>query len=350
MLKSTFAIVLCTILLMSCNKNDQFVKAKTIPTRIDSLTTNAEIEDYIGDSDSMYRKFTLQKVQDIICSGCDTITNLDSLANNLKINFSWQKADLDNNGYTDLLATGRNNTYVKFEDSFIHPQGFNAFILMNFGEGNIKTYDLTDGHFMSLTARIEYDSLQPFVMVYKPRLISKVKRYRHPETKSKLTFKFGNFIEYNPAVKKYDIEKIEYATTGCNGECPVFSIAINKEGNAVFVANYYNYTQPWQKGNLLTGTYKSTVKDDDLEELIDVLNYTDFPNLIDNYSVPWTCDQAGIIKITYDNGKTKTISDYGLQGTYGLRLLHSMFKELRTNQQWKWVSKDAPYNLLMKGE
>ncbi|MFP9116666.1 DUF6438 domain-containing protein [Flavobacterium sp. RNTU_13] len=330
----------------ACTNQESIYKASLTPTRIDSLTTNAEIEQYIGDCDSLYRKFTLQKVQDIVCISCDTL--LDNLANRLNIDFSWQKADLDNNGYTDLLATGTNKTYGNWNfdpnREVEYSKEFNAFVIMNFGPEKTKLFDLTEGHYPSIVARVEYDSLKPFVGVYTPKLNAFLKESRRPETKSKLTYKFGNFIEYNPAPKEYDIEKIEYTTTPCNGECPLFSIIIHENGDAIFAANKYNYTLPWQKGKLISGTFKTTIKDENLEELITILNYTDFPNLKDNYNVPWTCDRSGVLKVTYNDGQTKTIDDYGVQGTYGLRKLHSLFHELRTNQNWKLISKEAPYD------
>lgn len=334
------------MLFASCNRNKPFVKAELIPSRIDSISANAEIEKYIGDADSTYRKFTLMKVQDIVCSSCDSL--LDKMADSLHIDFSWQKADLDNNGYTDLLVTGTNKTYgswnydPKVEVEF--SRNFNAFVLMNFGKGNIKTYDLSDEHCLSLAPRVEHDSLQPFVMIYKPKFIS-VNGFRNrKETISKLIFKFNDFIEYNSAPKEYDIEKIEYQTTGCMGMCPVFSITINKDGDATFVAREYNYTLPWQKGELLKGTYKTAIKDKDFDELINILDYTDFPSLKNDYHVPWTCDDTGAIKITYNGGKTKTIIDYGAMGTYGLRKIHFIFHQLRLNQEWKFVSTETPYN------
>ncbi|MFP9098838.1 DUF6438 domain-containing protein [Flavobacterium sp. RHBU_24] len=351
--KSIIVIFVSLLLLISCNKQDEFVKAKLIPTRIDSLKTTAEIEKYIGNTDSLYRKFTLLKVQDIFCGSCDTL--LDKLADSLHIDFSWQKADLDNNGYTDLLVTGTNKTYgswnydPKMEAEY--SKEFNAFVLMNFGNSGIKTYDLTDGHYLTLVARIEYNGRQPFIAVYTPKVISVVDLHRREKTKSKLTFKFNDFIEYNPKPDTYDIEKVEYITTGCMGMCPVFSLNIGKDGNAAFVARDYNYTLPWQKGVLLNGTYKTKIKDKDLKELIDILEYTDFPNLKNDYHVPWTCDDTGAIKITYNGGKTKTIVDYGAQGTYGLRKLHSVFHQLRLNREWKFVSKETPYNYdIFKGK
>lgn len=336
MLKSIFQIVLCSLFLTSCNKKEQFVKTATIPSRIDSLTTNAEIEQYIGDCDSLYRKFTLQKVQDIVCSGCDTITNLDSLANSLHIDFSWQKADIDNNGYTDLSATGTNKTYGNWnfdpKQEVEYSKDFNAFVIMNFGNGKTKLYDLTDGRFMSITTRIEYEKDQAFVGIYTPRLMSKIERYKRKETKSLLTYKFGDFIEYNFVPKEYDIEKIEY-TNGIG-----YTLKIEKNGDAFIIAKANNYTLPWEKGLMPAGYYKTLIREEDFARIIEILNYTDFPTLQNDYAVPWTCDATGSIKITYSNGKTKIINDYGKQGTFGLKLLHQRFGNLWTNQKWEKIN------------
>jgi hypothetical protein len=51
--------------------------------------------------------------------------------------------------------------------------------------------------------------------------------------------------------------------------------------------------------------------------------------------VGWTDDQTCTLKITYDNGKTKTITDYGKIGTYGLNRVYSILFSLRQNQKWK---------------
>jgi len=54
MQKSVF-LIFCLFLIISCKKQEKFVKAEHITSKIDSLKTNAEIEKYIGDSDSLYR-------------------------------------------------------------------------------------------------------------------------------------------------------------------------------------------------------------------------------------------------------------------------------------------------------
>lgn len=328
-------LLLLLLAVTACTNQENLIKAPLTPTRIDSLTTNAEIEQYIGDCDSMYRKFSLQKVQDIVCRGCDTITNLDSLANRLQINFSWQKADLDNNGYTDLLATGTNKTYIPYGCSFIHPQEFNAFVIMNFGNGKTKLYDLTDGVFMSLAARIEKKQDAAFVGVYTPKLNAKFKPQRRPETKSLLTYKFDDFIEHNPTPKNHTIEKLEYSYISFGRD---YKLSINGNGNTTAIAWYDLYTQPGDKGLMPEGTYTTSMCKKELYELKELLNYMDFSSLKDNYAVSWTCAPEAYYIITYDNGKTKRIYDNGAQGTYGLRILHQKLFDLWTNQQWKTVN------------
>ncbi len=337
-MKQKRILLLFLLAVTACTNQESIYKASLTPTRIDSLTPNAEIEQYIGDCASMYRKFTLQKVQEIVCHGCDTITNIDSLANRLNINFSWQKADLDNNGYTDLLATGTNKTYIPYGCSFIHPQDFNAFVIMNFGNGKTTLHDLTDGLFMSLAARIEYDSLQPLVGVYTPKLNTFLKRNRRPETKSLLTYKFGDFIEYNLAPKNHTIEKLEYV---CMSFAYYYKLSVNGNGNTTAIAVMDIYTQSWDKGLMPEGTYTTNMCEKEFQEIKDLMNYMDFPNLKDNYAVSWSCAPEVYYSVTYDNGKKKRIYDNGAQGTYGLRILNKKLSDLWTNQQWKLTTRKA---------
>lgn len=48
-----------------------------------------------------------------------------------------------------------------------------------------------------------------------------------------------------------------------------------------------------------------------------------------------TDDQTSSLKITFNNGNIKTISDYGMIGTYGLKILYGKLAELRFNQKWQ---------------
>jgi hypothetical protein len=65
-----------------------------------------------------------------------------------------------------------------------------------------------------------------------------------------------------------------------------------------------------------------------------VLKQIGFERLKKSYAVRWTDDQTGTLTITYNNGKIKKISDYGMRGTHGLRYLYGLLISLRTNQNW----------------
>lgn len=328
-----FAIFL--LLFISCEKKEKFAKAEIKFSEIDSLHTNKEVEQFIGKTDDFYEYFTLKKVQDIQCPGCDSV--LKNMAIKIRINKSYYKADFDNNGYTDLLVTGENKmSPTKISNGpVVFPMDFNAIVLMNFGKNKIKLYDISDGRFYGLVPNVEYSESQPFLVINTPEHYNPWKKFRTPARKSKLTFKFDDFIEYNPNPTDYQIEKIEYSSTGCFGECPVFTLNIDNDGSAKLVAKHYNYTKDWQKGKLLQGNYSTTLPNIELKYLTGLINYIDFVNLKNEYAVSWTDDITGILKITYNNGKIKIITYYGMQGTYGLKRLHDLLDDLKKNQDWK---------------
>ena len=86
--------------------------------------------------------------------------------------------------------------------------------------------------------------------------------------------------------------------------------------------------------NEVSGNFNSKITKDKYNDIVNLLNYIDFESLKDNYSVSWTDDQTATITITYDNGKVKSISDYGLIGTFGLDRVYQLLFELRDNQKW----------------
>ncbi len=83
-----------------------------------------------------------------------------------------------------------------------------------------------------------------------------------------------------------------------------------------------------------SGNFNSKIMEDKYNDIVNLLNYVDFETLKDNYAVGWTDDQSSTLKITYDNGKVKSIEDYGLIGTYGLDRIYQLLFELRENQKW----------------
>jgi len=138
---------------------------------------------------------------------------------------------------------------------------------------------------------------------------------------------YGGFVEYNPAPVDYKIEKIEYESTMCYGRCPAFKMTIDSNRDAIY--------EPIQFNNQKPGKYRGQIDKESYKAIENLLNYSNFAMLNDSYRVGWTDVQTSILKITYGNGKVKTIEDYGLIATFGLSQVYKLFLNLRGSQLWK---------------
>lgn len=306
MIKVLFQITIFLALFQSCKRqNDKAFSHKT--NYIDSIQNTKQIIDLISKIDNRYKEFKINEKLMFANENCQ------KLSNSLKIQ-PWTKADFDNNGLTDILVVGK-----QYDHSVIC-------VLDKDGKYEIKT--ITRRIFQSCTFpiiennKIKYffeNEIEPGKWD-KPRKLKQII----------LTYKFGDFIEENQKPVNHKIEKIEYSTTMCYGTCPVFNIKINSDKKAKWKAEMYNEID----NKIFKGNFQTKITTEKFNELVNLLNYIDFESLKDNYSVNWTDDQSCTLKITYDNGKSKSISDYGLVGTYGLDRVYQMLFELRENQNW----------------
>ena len=237
------------------------------------------------------------------------------IADSLQVK-AWTKMDFDGNGYTDLLVIGN------------WDMDHSVMCIMDSGENRFSVNTLTRRSFQDCTfpvvARIDSTPVILYYYMQEPDL-------RHHQTESwlkvdTLVYQFGDFVEFNQNPANHKIEKIEYSTTGCFGTCPIFMLTINQDRTAVFDAGSYNQ---------VSGKFTATIDTANFNPLINLLNYIDFAKLDSSYSVGWTDDQACDLKITYDNGQVKKISDYGLLGTFGLNRAYELLFKLRENQKWK---------------
>ncbi|MFC3161320.1 hypothetical protein SAMN05443633_101398 [Chryseobacterium arachidis] len=296
----------------------QNIFSQKFPSEIDVLKTENEVETMIHKMGKNYKNFKIKKIENFKEEQGEN-KYCKTIADSLGIDKSFYKADFDHNGYTDLLAIG------DYYD-------FCIFVLMNYGKDSLKINKLTRRSFQYCTfPKIDNDSIIHYFYMSQPNWFTSEKSKL---TKKDLIFKFGDFIEYNSKPASYDIEKIEYETTTCFGTCPKFYISIEKDRNAFFKAEHYN-TDKIKNKKEIKGNFKTLLKKNNYDEIKNLLNYIDFPNLEDNYSVTWSDDQTSTLKITYNNGKVKEIKDYGLIGTYGLNRIYQLFFELRFNQNWK---------------
>lgn len=289
-------------------------------TKIDSLVTEKEVEEFVF-KNTLIKNFTVMKAGDYKNDFNDDSSFCKTTADSLDIDKSFYKADFDRNGYTDLLVSGKD-------------YGFRVFVIMNYAKNKFVTEYFYDHPFGDCSF-YKIDSIEniPVINYYK------IEREYNNYTTSKvnvnkkiITYHNGGFVEYNGMPKQHTISRIEYQTSPCLGACPEFNLVM-KNGKGFLNAEYYNTNE--ERSFELKGKYSSTINPVQYKEITDLLNYIDFPNLMDNYSVN-AFDLPGCsLEITYDNGETKLINDDGQYGTYGLIRVYKLLAELRFNQVWE---------------
>ena len=193
-------------------------------SKIDNINSGVEVENLIHSFGKNYLRFKLRSMDSIKNEyGLDDYCG--RVADSLNITKAFYKADIDNNGFTDILAIGEDYEFA-------------IYVVLNYGQDSLVLNKLTRKSFQDCTfpdiisdtvIRYYYMSDPDFAKGEKPSLQQK-----------DLVFKFGDFVELNRNPKAYDIEKIEYSTTMCFGTCPVYQIKINKDKTAIFNAERFN--------------------------------------------------------------------------------------------------------------
>ena len=188
--------------LIACKNKSDFVKTNTIISEVDGLKTEFEIEKFIQKSDTNFKDYELKKIQEFNRrSSEDSINRI--LANKLNVNTSFTKVDLDNNGYTDLLAIGDDHScFVCFSEKENESCSFTPIVVMNFGKNNVKIINILKERNSSIVPIVEYKKSQPFLIIYQ-KVIENWEKKIYKETRTKLTYKYGDFIEYNPHPKNH---------------------------------------------------------------------------------------------------------------------------------------------------
>lgn len=297
-----------------------------------------ELENFIHSKTKDYKKFELKKIsefnrgrgkenEDKICK---------KIADSLGIDKSFYEVDFDNNGLSDYLVIGDNHT-CSGENNI--SCDFSSMVLLRFPNDSVKSFHLVKGYSGCIVPKIVKKNNTNLLEIYNQKRGVLSEKGNNIE-KNTLIYKFDGFIDYNENPIKHNIEKIEYSTTGCYGTCPIFELTINKDKSSIFNAKHYNFGTDEEKRKQMSsmkdeGFFKTEIKEENNNEIINLLEYMNFETLKNEYSVNWTDDQSSTLKITYDNGKVKVIEDYGLIGTYSLEKLYRLLFNLRKNQNWK---------------
>ena len=122
------------------------------------------------------------------------------------------------------------------------------------------------------------------------------------------------------------------------GAAKVFDLFIHDDSAQLRLLNPLEHDQFSHNGIFVTRLDPAITKN-----IYGILNYIGFRQLPDKYRTNAVDDaQTGTFEIVYDDNKIKTISDYGLSGSYGLKALHHLLAALLDTQHWKKI---APYGI-----
>ena len=145
-----------------------------------------------------------------------------------------------------------------------------------------------------------------------------------------LIYRFGGFVE--PDFRELQIFKFDSILYRISATwmslVNITKMTIYPDGKVKLLRNKSNYNQ--DSALWINFEYVSSGHVDGIKELEGILEYIDFWNLKTNNPVSYISDLGASITTVYYNGKSKSISDYGSHGTYGLNLLYRMFNRMKS--------------------
>lgn len=303
--KTFYLTAVCLITLFSCNKREsKIVEHK--PNYIDSIQNAKQIKELILKIDT---NLSYMNVTDNLITGEGLRTVVKEV---FKINKPWSKADFDQNGLTDILVNYDNDIYGfrvmcildkgnKYEVKLISNSDFDIYLFPIVQENKIKCYILNN---------------------YLRAIIPK---------QFNLIYKFNDFIEENKNPTNYKIEKIEFTfQSGWGlGEYDDLYLTIDSDRKANWLSKRYKISN----NNKVKKQFKTVITEDKYNEIIDLINYSEFEKVNYDKSACYDCDVVSL-KITYNNGQTKVIDDNNLDEKFILKKIYDLLLELKKNQKW----------------
>jgi hypothetical protein len=275
--------------------------------KIDALETDEEVEEFLQKLNKDFGAFYVAPIKQLYP---DTV--YQKIADSLGVK-PWQKTDFNNDGLTDLLVYG-----------ILGVQKYLIVVMDKGTKFSIRYLNrgLSSNPYLPTVKTLNQQTL---LILHTSCEFCKNQSQKIIKTDT-LAYQFGDFIEANFNVKDHHIAQIDFSTSTCYGTCSVFELSLKSDGSAVYNAI---------ENNPKNGKYTATIDTANYNEIQSLINYIDFQNLENYYKVNWTDDQSSKLVITYSDGKTKTITDYGMYGTNGLALVYNKLFALRKKQDWK---------------
>lgn len=290
--------------------------------RIDSLHTNEEVLAFVRSIDKTGGKFFISAPKP------DWGYAYDSNGFRQHQVVPYQKADLDNNGTTDLLLNG---FYDYYEGNSTCSR--RSLAILSFGADSFRIKQLIPGDhdpifFAARCISVNNEwCLEGFEIKYEKN--GTTYESRLIESTDTLVYAFDEFIEAKPT-KNYQIEQINYNFLPGMGAWPPYDLTIH--GDTAYWSPEIDFDRD---GNILPDSIFVTQLDPlTFSRIYGLLHHIDLSRVKDRYAVRWTCDATGHLSIQYDHGTKKEIIDYGLIGTHALAALQDIFRNLRATQHW----------------
>jgi len=222
----------------------------------------------------------------------------------------YEKADFDGNGYTDLLFNG-----YQYLDGHSFPL---SFIVLSYGKN--KFWMVGRYHNAS------FFLAKTILVGGQPGL----RTLNHTGSDTLVWFQDG-FIE-NVRPQKHAIGEIryEFLNGGLSGDSP---LKMTIYGDTVKLIKEEPDISPEDRIDS-GGFFIARLDTASHRRLYTLLEHLDFPHLKEHYVLGGFDLSEASLEITYDNGKKKTISDYGMEGTWGLRALYALLWHFRATLVW----------------
>lgn len=154
-------------------------------------------------------------------------------------------------------------------------------------------------------------------------------------------FAFVVLLSCNAQKNLSDYTKIEYEAGACFGFCPIYKMTINSDRTAVLEAERFNFSEGNTKDDFSKpreGTFKTTIKKEDFDYLVTLLNNLNAPSLKDYYGEKNITDlPTSYLRLDLKDGTKKQIQDYGKNGTENLRKVYEAFEALKKSQSWEKI-------------